>query len=268
MLAVLIGSYTYSCDYNDIDLICDQEFADSFKPETSLPVDLIIPEEGTAHYDVLHTNFETINLFGYTVKMADLPTLADLKKAHLIHPHKWERHIEGYALIKMLLGVETWEGGPVFRKHRKEIKAKAHPKLNVSKADFFGEGERYNILDHDGIHRAIALDGPPAYTLMQDGEVWCSKKKWSLLTEQQKRNCLLEEASVLALERAVIPSLFLKDHPYMGRDWAFRMALQKICTTITSGWFRDYAIENYHAALAHQPDYVEAFLDNYQMSIC
>jgi hypothetical protein len=49
---------------------------------------------------------------------------------------------------------------------------------------------------------------------------------------------VLEESYVLALERAVIPL-------NVSADRAFEIALEKVCTSITSGWFREFAWENY-----------------------
>lgn len=51
-----------------------------------------------------------------------------------------------------------------------------------------------------------------------------------------------EESAVLALERAILPS-------GTDPDIAFRIALEKVCTSIASGWWRDYAWENYHKVM-------------------
>jgi len=44
-------------------------------------------------------------------------------------------------------------------------------------------------------------------------------------------------------------------------EWAYVTALEKVCTTITSGWFRRYAIENYQPAIENRPDFVASFFD-------
>jgi hypothetical protein len=54
----------------------------------------------------------------------------------------------------------------------------------------------------------------------------------------------MEETYVLALERSLIPF----PGKMQPRD-AFKLALQKVCTSITSGWFREYAWNNYRKAL-------------------
>lgn len=117
-----------------------------------------------------------------------------------------------------------------------------HPKLNVNKNDFFkGDGVIY-IYDHDSIHEAIKHFEQPAYSFFkkEDEEVLCSKELFYGLKEEIRLNAVLEEAYVLALERSQIPFRGNVE-PFKS----FEMALMKICTSITSGWFREYAWENY-----------------------
>lgn len=128
------------------------------------------------------------------------------------------------------------------------------PKLNVKKTEFFTDSVPYKY-DHDSIHRAVAMLDRPAYTYyMKDGqEVLCDKNKFFTLPEIVRLYGVLEECYTLALERAVIPH---------GTDpkRAFDISLMKVCTSITSGWFREYAYDNYHKvqALYHE-SYVDKF---------
>lgn len=155
-----------------------------------------------------------------------------------------------------------------------------HPKLGVSKGEFFsGDGVRY-VYDHDTIHEAVALinhwDEPPldslqeptrfrpAYTFyMKDGEqVMTDMDKFFSVNEKIRLYGVYEEACVLALERSQIPFDFKPDPRY-----SFEMALMKVCTSITSGWFRWYAWENYDKILdlynqLGENDYVERFKKN------
>ena len=60
---------------------------------------------------------------------------------------------------------------------------------------------------------------------------------------------------VLALERHQIPNDF-RPHPKKSFD----MALMKVCTSITSGWFREWAWENYDQVQGlFNPAYVDWF---------
>lgn len=123
--------------------------------------------------------------------------------------------------------------------YREKLTAPSGYKLNTTKKEFFTDNVSYQY-DHDSLHRAVSYPMAPAYTrYMKDGaEVMCSKNKFFSLPEWVRMRGVFEEACVLALERAIIP---------YGTDptKAFEIALEKVCTSITKGWFREYAWENY-----------------------
>lgn len=113
------------------------------------------------------------------------------------------------------------------------------PKLNQDKKDFFTDSVPYQY-DHDTIHEAVKhLDKPAYMYYIKDGEqVMCDVNKWNELPEIVKLYGVLEESYVLALERSIIP---FNTNP----ERAFTISLQKVCTSITSGWFREFAWQNY-----------------------
>lgn len=114
------------------------------------------------------------------------------------------------------------------------------PKLNQNKDTFFsGDGIVYEY-DHDTIHEAVKFLEQPAYTYYADGEVWSSKEKFAQCSEEVKLYGVLEESLVLACERSQ-----LAFNPRPDARWSFEHALFKVCTSITSGFFREYAWENY-----------------------
>lgn len=136
----------------------------------------------------------------------------------------------------------------------------SHPNLSQSKSDFFsGDGLTYTF-DHDSIHESVSrMSGntKPAYLLYKhpEEEVKCSRTLFfeACYAEDRLRG-VYEEAIVLALERSQIP------HPDSDPYWSFQTALQKVCTSITSGWFREYAWNNYRSVLdLYDPRYVEKF---------
>lgn len=170
-----------------------------------------------------------------------------------------------------------------------------HPKLNVSKDAFFdGDGVDY-IYDHDTIHLTQALtlewDEPgnqncysfravPAYTYyMKDGsDVMTSKEKFMSAEEAIRLRGVYEETCVLALERSQIPFnmmpteegvpvWFDRDRSGPSPRKSFEYALMKVCTSITSGWFREYAWENYDKVIdlyneLGEDDYIKRFTAN------
>ncbi|WKV20520.1 putative nucleotidyltransferase [Pseudomonas phage 16Q] len=174
-----------------------------------------------------------------------------------------------------------WQGDEFtlefFAVREKESYDYAHPKLNVTSKDFFtGDGVQY-VYEHDSIHLAVALlevpnlagnINTPAYTFyMKDGsEVMTSKDKFFSVEDKVRLYGVYEESCVLALERSQIPHGLGKDGGPSAR-WSFEMALMKVCTSITSGFFREYAWENYNEVIdlyneLGEEDYIERFKRN------
>lgn len=116
-----------------------------------------------------------------------------------------------------------------------------HPSLMQSKDNFFKDDNVVYEFIHDDLHKAVMLNDKPAYEYyIKDGaEVQCDMNKFFECSERI-RNCgVFEEACVLGLERSMIA------HPgVLTEEQAFRFALAKVCTTITSGRFREYAFNN------------------------
>lgn len=132
-----------------------------------------------------------------------------------------------------------------------------HPNLDQNKNNFFEtEGVEYTY-DHDTIHEAVKVGEKPAYTyfLENGAQVKCSKEKFEKLDYVVQLRAVLEEAYTLALERALIPFNF-ESTPRK----AFSTALMKVCTSITSGWFREFAWEHYDEVWSlYNDDYAEKF---------
>lgn len=117
------------------------------------------------------------------------------------------------------------------------------PNLNVDKQNFFMDQYQY---DHDSLHEAVKIASQPAYTTFAEPgqQVKSSKKLWDKTHYSIQIMAGVEEASVLALERSLIP------HPgKWSEDKAFEFALMKVCTSITSGWFRSFCYENHDIIL-------------------
>lgn len=75
---------------------------------------------------------------------------------------------------------------------------------------------------------------------MKDGaEVQCDKAKFFACSREVQLAGVVEEAAVLAIERSLVP------HPGVwSPKYAWKFALSKVCSSITSGWFREFAYEN------------------------
>lgn len=281
---ILIGSAAYRDNYRDIDLICrnwevenlrfprhedpiETEVAtiSSFKYNDTI-IEAIVPKKGS--WFELVEGYHNTEICGIHVGVASVDSLLDIKKAHLILPIKWEHHINEYELLKKISNKDTHEtNSPLFIAARKFAKSKQHtpPKLNVVKDEFFTSNVKY-VFDHDSLHLAVSYPLKPAYQAITSGEVMADKAKWNALNYDEKLRCVIEEASVLALERAIIPHFYL-NRGFNGVRWSYKHALFKVCTTITSGWFREFAIENYGKALSKMPDLASILCDGLQKGI-
>lgn len=134
-----------------------------------------------------------------------------------------------------------------FALREKESYDYSHPKLDVSKGEFFsGDGVQYKY-DHDDLHRVVAIDGAPAYThYLKDGSaVLTSNEKFFSVDQRVRLLGGLEESMVLAAERSLIPYDF-----QATPEQAFTMALNKVTSSITSGKFREFCWEHYDEIVA------------------
>lgn len=135
-----------------------------------------------------------------------------------------------------------------FKQREKETYNYSHPKLNVKRSEFFDAEMTgvYQVFVHDQIHEAVKHLERPAYDYFKPdtSEVLCSREMFDACTYEVKLYSVIEEAMVLAIERSlsVFPG---KKTP----QEAFELALMKVCTSITSGWWREWAWNHYFDAL-------------------
>lgn len=202
-----------------------------------------VNETSKALYDLILADPETIveGEFAY----ASLNVCLMLKMSHRYlknNPHFLKTMRDIHNLRAM--------GATVPKKFKKFYKLREtatywykHPKLkNSSKDAFFtGDGVTYKFA-HDDLHIAVAHPLEPAYKSYQHGqaEVDCSKELFYATTHETRLRGVIEEVYVLALERSQIAFGFAHDPA-----GSFNMALEKVCTSITSGWFREFAYDHY-----------------------
>lgn len=221
---------------------------------------------------------------GLSVKVPSMDQLYTLKLSHRYlknSPH-FLKTLDDVAYFRGR-GCEVFDREWLKRRESETYTYK-HPKLNVMKGDFFkGDGVEY-VYDHDDIHKQVAQlsaaelhdisesqcrgyfpidyrawDPLPSYELYKEPgqEVKCSKHRFFALPEHVRLYGVIEEAYVLALERSQIP--------FRGKvepRRSFDIALMKVCTSITSGWFREYAWENFRKVESmYEANYVDRFWD-------
>lgn len=165
--------------------------------------------------------------------------------------------LSDYHLMKKMGAFIPNEYTAALSLREKETYSYKHPRLNVTKDKFFDGDQVEYVYDHDSIHEAVKLFDRPAYTFFQkDGEqVAVDKTKFFKMSRELQLASIVEEASVLAIERSLVPFPGV-----LTVDRAFRFAFSKVLTSITSGWWREFAYENAFDALKlYKNNYWERF---------
>lgn len=179
--------------------------------------------------------------------------LAIIKRSHLWRNLSFQKHITDYHKQGLAEVLSSHEGN--FKIVKEDLQTRialtkkafpqGNPNLMQSKEDFFEDAVK-KVYDHDWLHELYAHRNRPMYTFMQRDKslAWCEKDMWDGFAEEEKLFCVAEEAYVIATERFLVPS----DWKYPAK-LAYTKAVDKICTTLCSGWFRDFAIDNYPKAV-------------------
>jgi hypothetical protein len=214
------------------------------------------PIDGTEHHPVDFLNNHrfvdyasehTVAFNGNILHVCNPVGLAIIKRSHLHRGLSFAKHITHYHRKLMpLVGKFSPEDMPILGERTQLTKEQFpfnHPKLDVTVSEFFDDFviKKY---DHDAIHRVVAFNDAPMYTKMQPNPemAWCAKDMWDEFSDMEKRQCVAEEALVISIERFLVPSNWKKSYRL-----SYMKSLEKVCTTLCSGWFRDYAIDNYPA---------------------
>ena len=180
--------------------------------------------------------------FGLNFHVAKPEVLLAIKQSHIHYPTNWFKHIYDYGYLR--------SRGVVVPKNL--------------------------IASLNEIHDAVKYSDAPMFTKAKTdiNKALLNKKLFDDFNYEDKCRLVREEAYVIALERTIIkewlnkttlvkcgllePKKAMIDTTLALK--AYRIALMKICTTLTKGWFRDFAIKNYNVISKPDVDYVVLFL--------
>lgn len=184
--------------------------------------------------------------------VCSLKGLALIKRSHLHRDWFFDKHIAMYhkwILPNLKEGFNQDDLDFLAERTRltKIEYPRSNPNLNQSNEDFFDDAVEKKY-DHDWLHELYAYGDAPVYEKLKTDKTkaWCEKDLFFLLPPDEMLKCVAEETYVIATERFLIPTNY--EHYW---KLAYVKALRKVCTTLTSGWFRDYAIDNYPEIINH-----------------
>lgn len=201
--------------------------------------------------DLVSSDKDTIKTSMGLIPSLDM--LFTIKSSHKYlknSPHFWKTLID-YHVMKLAGAKIRPEYESFFSLREKETYDYSHPKLNQTKENFFSDDLISYKYEHDTIHQSVATFERPAYTyyLKDSEQVQCDKNKFFSLPFEYQLAGVVEEAAVLAIERSLIPNPGV-----WTPEYAWKFALSKVCTSITSGWFRKFAWENCFKILKLYPN--------------
>jgi len=201
-------------------------------------------------------------------QLPDPAGLALLKRSHLHRPIGFQKHIRDYhALKKLFTPDDDWFRRLKLRtKLTNEMFGDRHPSLRKSNDDFFYDRVPKKYV-HDSIHYATSYYGTPIYERLKvdKDSAWCERDLWNNLSHEDKIKCVREEGFTISLERKLIPA-WDRGENYPPR-FAFNYAVERICTTLCSGYFREFAIENWPEIIDYDWDFVTKFKEGLENGI-
>jgi hypothetical protein len=192
------------------------------------------------------TNVANVNFNGHKLYVVDMWGLSIIKRSHLWRNLSFQKHVTHYHKYMQFVKRQQYDSFMEnVLQERTALTMQAfpqgHPSLKKSVDEFFDDyvTKKY---DHDYLHELVAYYDKPLYTQLQrdSSSAWCDRDLWDNLSIEDRTKCVAEETQVIAIERFLVP----KDWNYPVRH-AYLKSLDKVCTTLCSGWFRDHAIDYY-----------------------
>ena len=224
----------------------------------NLKFEIEIAQPGSSAAFILEIMGKTNSSEPERYKIASLEILEAIKTSHIIFPYNFRKHMADLNLMRSKLGRErnytperSYDLDKLIIHRRLEHYLRlgvpgSHINLNKMNEDFL-ENEVTLYVDkyikHDDLHLRVMIDGKtPAYDELRvdKNKAMMSKILFDEASSAMRLNCVREEAMTIALERYLLPDRE-KD-----AQTAYTKALIRVCTTLTKGWFREFAVNVYY----------------------
>ncbi|CAB4415836.1 unnamed protein product [Rhizophagus irregularis] len=181
-------------------------------------------------------------LSNYLCIVAPLKILEALKTSHIYWPGDFYKNISDLHLLRILLDYNKVSPiQPLCSPQRDEL-IELMLKTRIKETEIIRDNLFVQTrVPHDDLHELVKYGDHPIYQGLKDDQsrAWIKKSLFEKLDYQTKINCVKEEAMAIALERYLIPMIS------NNQENSYKLALIRICTTLTKGWFRQFAIDNY-----------------------
>jgi len=193
-----------------------------------------------------------------------------MKKSHVhcdsVH---FEKTIKDYHFLKNKFGSGNESYTPFFEMRKDEAEKRYKhrtPSLMVSNDEFFNRSKETvgYVFVHDTIHEAVKHFDVPVYEMIKKdfSKAACEADMFENLPHDYKIKCVQEEAYVIGLERYLLQEVGVSPFD------AYKMAVRRICTTLCSGFFRQFAIDNYFEIIdSYDVDFLKRFEIGYNQGI-
>ncbi len=202
-------------------------------------------------------------------KVLTPPFIRAMERASLYYPIQWENHIGAYHQLKDRQRQESLEVSAELTQARvAELQERYKHRFNATNKSLMMKNEDFfanypyaflRVFKHDDLHTATAYGESPLYEQLKNNRslAYIPQSNFNRRVDRDQVRLVQEEGFAIALERVIIPSLEF-GRPYDPLD-AFKFAVRRICTNLTRGWFRDFAIEHYPQTVSTPKDYVRDF---------
>ncbi len=124
----------------------------------------------------------------------------------------------------------------------KQIHGSKKVNLNKPNDEFFADVVT-RIFDHESLHSLVAFNGTPMNERIRPDltRAWCDIELFNALSAEEKAQTALEEILVVAIERGKLTTASKLSDLLK----AVKRSHFLLCTTMATGWFARYLIENH-----------------------
>ncbi len=234
------------------------------------PVTVRVMQAGTPGAMFIAANAEEAPMAtpGGAIPAARQTSLLLISRALLFDTRDWWSRMREFQRLRQQVrdADVTPAESAAFTALRREVEARTPPvhraSMRASNEAFFGEFKHDDIrlYDHDDLHRTTCYYAEPLYlsTKQDKSMAIIPRSSFEGLSHQDRSRLVREECHAIALERVVIPARALG--VVCDPAHAYVYALHRICTDLATGWFRDFAIENFDELSRPDIDFAGRFM--------